>query len=78
MVPDGKHSPHHLCEWFSGLSSAQPIPSYMAALGDDRELPSCLTAYGLPDWEIPSGVLKDFLDEAGNELSWYGQVYGQA
>lgn len=42
----------------------------MAALGEDRETPSCLTAYGLPDWEIASGVLKGFLEEAGNELSW--------
>lgn len=43
----------------------------MAALGDDREMPPCLTAYRLSDWEIPSGVLKDFPEEAGNELSWY-------
>lgn len=40
-------------------------------MGENREMPSCLTPYGLPDWELPSRVLKDFLEEAGNELSWY-------
>lgn len=54
----------------SELHSAQPGQPYLAALSEDTKMPSCLTAHGPPDWEISSGVWKDFLEGAGIELSW--------